>query len=226
MTELTEHFRRLVTALLALSPPQVANPPGSNIKIHHIFCASLEAPNTTFTMKILTVLYALCATAVAGLDNSAPINPLGRATVYIQPVQATSPLAAPLAEIKFNPSTLSSEIVSYDAPEIAPEAKLLRVGIYDAASATWISSTSVTSAESFAKGYQPTIVLSLDGQGEVVGVSCKSGSIDAGATRDFGPKVKVVRSVKGKGPELNRPVVLSAEGKIAEPEVEKTLLQK
>jgi hypothetical protein len=31
---------------------------------------------------------------------------------------------------------------------------------------------------------------------------------------------------KGKLPELNRPVVLSAEGKLEEPEPEKTMLQK
>lgn len=57
-------------------------------------------------------------------------------------------------------------------------------------------------------------------------MSCKSGKIDAGATRDFGPKIKVLKTVKGKLPELNRPVVLSPEGKVAEPEPEKTMLQK
>ncbi len=192
----------------------------------HILSTSLEASNTTFNMKVLTVLFAFCATAIAALDNSAKIDSPGSATVYIQAVQATTTPATPLAEIKFNPSTLSAEIVSYDAPEIDPEAKLLRVGIYDAASSTWISSTSVTSVDSFAKGYQPTIVLSLDAEGQVIGASCKSGTIDAGATRDFGPKVRVVKSVKGRVPDLNRPVVLSAEGKIAQPEVEKTILQK
>jgi len=98
--------------------------------------------------------------------------------------------------------------------------------VYDAATSSWKSSTSMTSAESFSKGYSPTLVLSLDAQGGVIGVSCKSGKIDAGQTRDFGPKVKVLKTAKGKLPELNRPVVLSPEGKLAEPEPEKSMLQK
>jgi hypothetical protein len=54
----------------------------------------------------------------------------------------------------------------------------------------------------------------------------KGARIDAGATRDFAPKVWVRGIQKTRGPELNRPVVLSAEGKVATPEVEKTMLQK
>lgn len=69
-------------------------------------------------------------------------------------------------------------------------------------------------------------MVNLDREGRVVGVSLKSGRIDAGATRDFGPRVRVLRMVEGKKPDLNRPVVLSPEGKLAEPVAEKTLLQK
>lgn len=80
--------------------------------------------------------------------------------------------------------------------------------------------------ESFTKGYAPTITLVLGVNGDVLGASVKSARVDAGETRDFGPKANVVRGKRGKGPELNRPVVLSAEGKVEVPEPEKTLLQK
>ena len=79
----------------------------------------------------------------------------------------------------------------------------------------------MTSASTFSKGYSPTLVLSLDAQGGVIGVSCKSAKIDAGETRDFGPKIKVLKTAKGKLPDLNKPVVLSPEGKVAVPLVEK-----
>lgn len=81
--------------------------------------------------------------------------------------------------------------------------------------------------QTFEKGYSPffTVTLSADGK-SVIGVAVKGVKVDAGYTRDFGPKVKIVRQQSGKGPELNRPVVLSAEGKLEEPEVEKTFLQK
>ncbi|KAE8449182.1 hypothetical protein EG329_008349 [Mollisiaceae sp. DMI_Dod_QoI] len=171
-------------------------------------------------MRIFAVLAALYASAIAAASDL-----IDSTTVYIQPIDRISS-PAPLAEIKYNPSTLSAELVSFDAPEISPEAKLLRVGVYDVATESWKSSTSMTSAETFAKGYSPTLVLSLDAQGGIIGVSCKSGKIDAGQTRDFGPKIKVLKTVKGKLPELNRPVVLSPEGKVAVPEPEKTLLQR
>jgi hypothetical protein len=146
-------------------------------------------------------------------------------TIYIQAVDSSSSPAIPLAEIKYNPSTLDAELVSFDAPEFPPDTKLARIGIYDVAAQSWKSSTSMTSMDSFARGFRPTLVLSLDAQGGVLGVMCKSGKIDAGQTRDFGPKVMLRKMARGKQPELNKPVVLSKDGKVAEPVVEKTFLQ-
>jgi hypothetical protein len=172
-------------------------------------------------MKFLAILVALCAPVFAASSEL-----IDSTTVYIQSVEASSTPVIPLAEIKYNPSTLSAEIVSFDAPELSPESKLIRVGTYDVLTSTWKSSTSTTSAESFAKGYSPTLVLSLDAQGGVIGISLKSGKIDAGQTRDFGPKVKVLKTAKARAPALNRAVVLTPEGKLEELVPEKTLLQK
>ncbi|KAE9372097.1 cyclin-domain-containing protein [Stipitochalara longipes BDJ] len=172
-------------------------------------------------MKLLFILAALCAQIVAASSDL-----IDSTTVYIQSVESSATPVIPLAEIKYNPSTLSAELTSFDFPELDPDSKLLRVGVYDAATSSWKSSTSTTSAESFAKGYSPTLVLSLDAQGGVVGVSLKSAKIDAGQTRDFGPKVKVTKTAKAPTPALNRAVVLSPEGKLAEPVVEKTMFQK
>lgn len=87
----------------------------------------------------------------------------------------------------------------------------------------------MTSVDIFAKGYAPTVVVSLDAQGDVIGVSLKAGSIDAGRTRDFAPKVKILRSGKAPVPLLNKPKVVSEKvGATGEEEevVEKTFLQK
>ncbi|KAI9048145.1 hypothetical protein LZ554_007940 [Drepanopeziza brunnea f. sp. 'monogermtubi'] len=180
-----------------------------------------------FITLIAVYAPALAAAAAAAASSSSLID---STTIYIQPLAPTSssPEPVPLAEIKYSLSTLSSEIVSYIPPDLdlLSATKLLRVGIFDPSTSTWKSSVSSTSAETFAKGYSPTIVVNLDRQGGVVGVSLKSGKIDAGATRDFGPRVRVVGMREGKMPDLNRPVVLSPEGKLAEPVVEKTLLQK
>lgn len=50
--------------------------------------------------------------------------------------------------------------------------------------------------------------------------------IDAGHTRDFGPQALVVVTSAGKQPDLNKPVVLSPEGRKVQPEAEKSFLQK
>ncbi|KAH8593195.1 hypothetical protein B0O99DRAFT_688780 [Bisporella sp. PMI_857] len=171
-------------------------------------------------MKPFCALLALCAIALAISSDL-----IDETAVYIQSLDASSSPSR-LAEIKFNPSTLDAELSSYDAPILSPGSKRVRIGVYDPVTGSWKSSTSVTSAESFAKGFQPTIVLSLDAQGEVLGASLKASIIDAGQTRNFGPRVRVRKTQKGKQPSLNRPVVLSPEGKVAEPEPEKTILQK
>ena len=172
-------------------------------------------------MKFLPILAAHFVLAFAASSEL-----IDSTTVYIQSVESSATPVIPLAEIKYNPSTLSAELTSFDLPELDPEDKLLRVGVYDVSTSSWKSSTSTTSAESFGKGYSPTLVLSLDAQGGVIGVSLKSAKIDAGQTRDFGPKVKVLKTMKAPTPALNRAVVLSPEGKLEEPVVEKTMLQK
>ena len=177
-------------------------------------------------MKTLSLLLAFCARAVL-ISAESPLfdaQVLDTTTVYISTL--TSPSPSVLAEIAYNPSTVSGSITSFEPPELSPDSKLFRVGIYDPSTSKWKSSTSLTSAESFAKGYRPTLVLNLDAQGDVLGVSVSSGKIDAGQTRDFAPRVMLMTMGKAKAPELNKPVVLNPEGKVAQPEPEKTMLQK
>lgn len=106
-------------------------------------------------------------------------------TISIQAVGTGStktPISS-LASISYGSQELSASITSYDAPDLSSGSELLRIGVYDSAKKVWTSSTSVTSAESFSKGYSPIITVSLDAQGTVMGVSCRSGKIDAGQTR-------------------------------------------
>ena len=87
--------------------------------------------------------------------------------------------------------------------------------------------TSVASAENFGKGYAPHFVVTVDDKGEeVLGVSVRGVRIDAGHTRDFAPQVVVVPTARGKQPDLNKPVVLSPEGRKVVEEQEKSFLQK
>ncbi|KAK3683559.1 histone chaperone domain CHZ-domain-containing protein [Podospora appendiculata] len=191
-------------------------------------------------MRLFALLPALLAATLAESRTM---------SIFLQPI--TSPETTPslLAEIRYeaveasSPSsasepttppttTIASEVSSYEAPDLPEGAKLLRIGAYDEAAARWVSSTSVLSVDNFAKGYSPHFVLSVDGGddgnvdgGTVVGVACRGVRIDAGQTRDFGPQAVVVVAGKGKQPDLNKPVVLSPEGRKVEVQ-EKTFLQK
>jgi hypothetical protein len=147
-------------------------------------------------------------------------------SVCLQSITSNPAPIIPLAEIQYDPFTLTAELISFDAPELPSEASLVRIGICSTATQVWKSSTSVTLVDGFSKGYAPIIVLSLDTHGDAIGVTYKSVKVDAGHTRDFGPKVKVVKMTMGKRPELNRPTVVSKEGTEEGELPEKTLLQK
>lgn len=182
-------------------------------------------------MRLLTLASAaLAASSFASADPST-------AQIYIQPVGgASSPV--PLAEIAYDitaPDDAAS-VTEYEAPDLPESATLVRIGLYDARAKKWTGSTSVASAESFAKGYSPHFLLNVDatkasgpgqegGAATVLGASLRGVRIDAGQTRDFGPQAKLVLTGWGKQPDLNKPVVLSPEGKTVEKE-EKTFFQK
>ncbi|KAL6864392.1 hypothetical protein J3F83DRAFT_741590 [Trichoderma novae-zelandiae] len=169
-------------------------------------------------MRVTALFSALCAAALVHAD-------FHTAQIYIQPVE-TPETPSLLAEVAYDPSiSASSSIISYEAPEIPESAQLVRVGLYDTKSSRWISGTTVASVDNFGKGYSPNLILSVDANGELLSAALKGVRIDAGQTRDFGPQVVVLPALKGKQPELNKPVVLSPEGKKVEEE-EKSLLQK
>lgn len=173
-----------------------------------------------------------------------PVGPLSSSSSS-EPVQPSL-----LAEILYDAADLSkAEVASYEAPDALPleegdgdendesSTPLYRIGLYDPVSSRWLSATSVAAASNFAKGYRPHFVLTVaksrsDGGGGSgllplpLAAAVRGLPIDAGATRDFGPQATVVEVGAGKTPSLNRPVVLSPEGKQVAPPEEKSFLQK
>ncbi|KAF9878579.1 cyclin-dependent protein kinase regulator pho80 [Colletotrichum karsti] len=174
-------------------------------------------------MRATSLLSALFAATLAAAAEAR------LAKIYVEPVSLAAAGKPPsfLAEVEYDAKQPSEATVSsFEFPELPEDgAKLVRVGVYDPASARWTSSVSVASTENFAKGYQPNILLSVDAEGEVVGAGLKGVAVDAGVTRDFGPQAVVKVAGHGKTPDLNKPVVLSPEGKKVVQE-EKTLFQK
>ncbi|EKJ71276.1 hypothetical protein NXS19_001784 [Fusarium pseudograminearum] len=171
-------------------------------------------------MRIASFLSTICAAALVVAEQRT-------AQIYVQAIQSSPSLPQPLAEIAYDAGSLiSTEVVSYEAPELPETASLVRVGIYDPKSEKWIAGTTAASMENFDRGYAPTILLSVDESGDVRSVTLKGVRVDAGQTRDFGPKAIVIADKKGSQPELNKPVILSPGGRKAEEEEPKSFLQK
>ncbi|KAM5342950.1 hypothetical protein ACJ41O_013916 [Fusarium nematophilum] len=171
-------------------------------------------------MRVATLLSTIFAAALVAAEQRT-------AQIYVQPIHSSSSSPQPLAEVAYDAAALdTSEVVSYEAPELPESASLVRIGLYDPKSARWIAGTTAASADNFGKGYAPTVMLSVDDAGDVRSVAFKGVRIDAGQTRDFGPRAVVVAEKKGSQPELNKPVVLSPSGKKVGEEEQKSFLQK
>ncbi|TPX10999.1 uncharacterized protein E0L32_008036 [Thyridium curvatum] len=174
-------------------------------------------------MRQFILLLALLGAALVSAD-------VRTASIYIQPIGSGAAAKKPalLAEVRYDALDPSSaEVSAYEAPYLPDDGDgLVRVGVWDAKTRRWAGSTSVAAARNFAKGYSPHLTLSVDARGSYLGAACRGVRIDAGATRDFGPQARVVVAAQGKQPDLNKPVVLSPEGRKVQPEQEKTFLQK
>lgn len=181
---------------------------------------SSGSPRVLFAMRVTTLISTLCAAALASATQ--------RTTeIYIQPIDTTGSAPQLFAEIAYDTASLTSaEVISYEAPDIESAASLVRIGIYDFKTSRWVAGTTAASVDNFGKGYAPNLLLSVDSEGEVSSVTIKGVRIDAGQTRDFGPQAVVIQQGKGKQPELNKPVVLSPEGRKVEEEAPKSFIQK
>lgn len=167
------------------------------------------------------LVLALCA-----ITDAQPSAATHSVTVHLWSLDAASPQE--LADISYNPSTLTTTINKYNPPTKSTIAEdLVRIGLYDAATSSWRGV--VTSPESFDKKYQQKLALHIDEDGEVwhVAISTYLKPVaQEQAERMPQLVVEVVKPTPGAVPFLNRPILLNAEGKIDEKEPEKTLFQK
>ncbi|KAK8039150.1 hypothetical protein PG993_007561 [Apiospora rasikravindrae] len=197
-------------------------------------------------MRTSTTLFVSSLAALTGLAAAAERT----VPIYIQPVAIAPPAPVLLGEVVYDEALLAgadpasaARVTSFEYPSdlLSPDnendeseeqerevPRKVRVGAWDTAAKSWASSTSLASTANFDKGFAPHFVLTVDPSsgGDVVGVVLKGVRIDAGQTRDFGPQVVLRTAEPGSQIELNKPVVLSPEGRKVAEEPEKTLLQK
>jgi hypothetical protein len=157
------------------------------------------------------------------------------ATIQAWPLSAAQ--AQPLAQVSYDPISKQASVNNFNPPKGASSSgDLIRVGIYDNSDSKWRGV--VTSATSFDPKYQQKLLLHLDEEGNVWHVAI-SATVKPAAAKgkmvngkrqpsEVVPQVVVelLSPIPAPSPVLNKPVVLSPEGKVEGQVVEKTFLQK
>ena len=136
-----------------------------------------------------------------------------------------------LAEVAYDPNSLTASAKKYSQLPPGASGDMVRVGLYDPRTTDWTGI--VTSGSHFDDGKAKTLVLHLDHEGHPFHVGFGASTLSrekqgerkkSGASE--GLEVVVKAPAQGPQPHLNKPVVLSADGKADEKEPEKTLIQK
>ncbi|SLM38584.1 hypothetical protein LPUS_08851 [Lasallia pustulata] len=171
------------------------------------------------------VLMSYLTVALSSQENTVQEH---SATIYAWPFSSAQP--SKLADLTYDLYGRRTVINHFTAPALSssPENDLIRIGVYDPVTKAWRGT--VTSASSFDSSVNGRLRININQAGEVWGASWHASMTKAQAdTPAAGQQTKqfdLVLTAPPPQPLLNRPVVLNPDGKIAEPEPEKTMFQK
>lgn len=205
----------LEKGLTARQNPQFESSPPSVIRHDSGVCDYLNH----HTMHLLTVLGPLWLLFTCGLADVST-------DLFYWPLGASQPSS--LARVTYDPTTLSSKVVSYHSPNREEHDSLARVGFYTSTSTNpkqWIGSL-VSSSSLTDESSRPTFRLHLGPANEVYHVSLAPTSETMAEGQSPLPRVELVSNTAGPQPHLNRPVVVGPDGQNTEEVVEKSFLQK
>ncbi|EME41408.1 hypothetical protein DOTSEDRAFT_55235 [Dothistroma septosporum NZE10] len=167
------------------------------------------------------LFFSLALTFFASLANAAEQQ--RNIDIFAWPLSASKPQT--LAKVSFNSTDAS--IKSHTAPTIPTDEKIVRLGFYHS-SGQW--SGIATSASNFApeRSQKLELLVRPDGALYHIGFKASDGNPAEPSKdkKDGGVSVEVVKIRPGPTPQLNKPIVVSADGTVGGKEPEKTFLQK
>jgi hypothetical protein len=161
---------------------------------------------------VLTLLFSLAA---AQIDKQIDIS--------AWPLSASK--SQTLAKLSYNSETAT--VLSYKVPALPAGEEIVRIGFHHPTTGSW--SGIATAASNFADGKDKKLQLLLNEQGDVYHVGFKSLDIPSsskGGSKKDDMSVEVVPMKAGATVHLNKPILLTAEGKVEGAPEEKTFLQK
>lgn len=182
------------------------------------------------TAILYTVVSLLIPLAVASSPSSSSALSASAIVLY-WPV--TSPQPTILSRVSYDPTSLKSNVLSYDPPNNIAEHNdddLVRIGLFTSTptnSKQWVGSLTSLSSLTSNGDHKQTLRLLLGPSNEIyhVSLSLTSSSSPSNTSTTY-PDVELVPGESGPRPYLNRPVVVGPDGKGTEEAVEKTLFQK
>ena len=151
--------------------------------------------------------------------------------VFAWPFSSAKPQQ--FAKVSYRYPSLNATVQLHSLPKTSDNQELVRIGFYRSTDA-W--SGIATSAQSFGTDREKRLRLIVDSDGDPYHIGFSGMPISSPADRqgysnvgDGNPDqvlVEVVRQSPGPLPHLNKPVVLSPEGKVEDKEPEKSFFQK
>jgi len=168
---------------------------------------------------------APCAARKGDAPNTYALKDASSLTIYYWLLD--SPTPSKLAEISYLASADRAEVISYTPPSRSSvDSDRIRIGLYDLSTKAWRGI--VTSRSAFSLKH---LLLSLRYDPETkeiyhVGISQATAAQVLPGAKEDRLVVEMLRTKPGPEPILNRPVVLTPEGKVPEKEPEKTFFQK
>jgi hypothetical protein len=167
------------------------------------------------TAALSFVLVLLFSFAAAQIEKQVDI--------FAWPLSASK--SQTLAKLSYNSETAT--VLSYKVPALPAGEEIVRIGFHHPKTGSW--SGIATAASNFADGKDKTLQLLLNEQGDVYHIGFKSSKLPSsskGGSKKDDMSVEVVPMKAGATVHLNKPILLTAEGKVEGQPEEKTFLQK
>nr|POF04164.1 hypothetical protein CFP56_21919 [Quercus suber] len=176
----------------------------------------IVSPANMHINTVVSLLLAFWSSLALAIETERSVD------IFAWPL--TAPKAQSLAKVTYNSTTAT--VHSYNTPKILAGDDIVRIGFYHK-SGSW--SGIATSASNFDESKDKKLQLLLNGNGEIYHVGFRAEDFPTSSkssNKKDGLSVELVQTMPGPVPVLNKPVVLSADGKSEQKEPEKTFLQK
>ncbi|KAE8374316.1 hypothetical protein BDV26DRAFT_270276 [Aspergillus bertholletiae] len=181
-------------------------------------------------MRSITIIISILSTISSYAQATTPYPPQRIADILYWPITSTEPSI--LARVSYDLNSLDSNVISYSPPNTVQtdSSNLVRVGLYTSNGIDpkqWTGTLTSWSAIRASDGKRPMLQLYLDSSNEVYHVALTLSPLESTTVSNSTSLVMKLKPLEaGPRPQLNRPIVVSPDGRTPEDVADKTFFQK